>query len=234
MEKRDPFDFWFAVNNTEIRLLPKRHLETFGSTVLNYHLVAETMDAVGQVRVRVGRMVANPPRIVTPEAYAKVVLEGFGDEAGKYLEWLREHEKDLRILQYGYTLKQESFSEHLVSEPIKAVVERVERDVKDRDDPLSAIVVGVDDSWDVCLVKLFWEIVQHSAGANVRQMQQRRLFDNVGGVLRVVRDEIDADFLAASRDGSRIGALGAKLQRLGLFEEYQDRFFSLVKAGRGK
>ena len=40
MEKRDPFDFWFAVNNTEIRLLPKRHLETFGSTVLNYHLVA--------------------------------------------------------------------------------------------------------------------------------------------------------------------------------------------------
>jgi hypothetical protein len=234
MEKRDPFDFWFAVNNTEIRLLPKRHLETFGSTVLNYHLVAETMDAVGQVRVRVGRMVANPPRIVTPEAYAKVVLEGFGDEAGKYLEWLREHEKDLRILQYGYTLKQESFSEHLVSEPIKAVVERVERDVKDRDDPLSAIVVGVDDSWDVCLVKLFWEIVQRSAGANVRQMQQRRLFDNVGGVLRVVRDEIDADFLAASRDGSRIGALGAKLQRLGLFEEYQDRFFSLVKAGRGK
>jgi hypothetical protein len=101
-------------------------------------------------------MHANPPQIVTPDSYAKVMLDGFGEEATRYVEWLREHEKDVHILQYGYSLRQESFSEHVVSDELKAVVDRVEQDVKGRDDPLSAIVVGVDDSWDVCLVKLFW------------------------------------------------------------------------------
>jgi len=234
MRQRDKFDFWYAVNNTEIRMLPKRHLETFGSTVLNYHHVAEVMDAVGQVRVREGRMQANPPQIVTPEAYANVALEGFGEEAARYIEWLRQHEKDVHILQYGYSLRQESFSEHVVSDQLKSVVERVETEVKGRGDPLSAVLVGVDDSWDVCLIKLFWEIVQQSAGANVRQMKKRGMFDYVGGVPRALRDGLEADFLAASRDPSLIPALGKKLQQHNLFDEYQDRFFALVKAGKQK
>jgi hypothetical protein len=49
-----------------------------------------------------------------------------------------------------------------------------------------------------------------------------------------VRREIEELFLAASRDASRIGALGKKLQHYGLFEEYQDRFFALVNASRGR
>lgn len=234
MHQRDKLDFWYAVNNTEIRMLPKRHLETFGSTVLHYHHVAEVMDTVGQVRIREGRMLANPPQIVTPELYAKVALEGFGEEAARYIDWLREHEKEIHILQYGYSLRQESFSEHLVTDQLKAVVDRVEMEVKGKDDPLSAVVVGVDDSWDVCLIKLFWEIVQQSAGTNVRQMKKRGLFDSVGGVLKALRDELEADFLAASRDSALIPALGRKLQQHNLFEEYQDRFFALVKAGKRK
>ena len=162
-----------------------------------------------------------------------MVLDGFGEEASRYIEWLREHEKDVHILQYGYSLRQESFSEHVVTDQLKAVVDRVEQDVKTKDDPLSAIVVGVDDSWDVSLVKLFYEIVQQSAGTNMRQMQKRRLFERVGGLMRVVHDELEADFLAASRDSSLIPRLGQKLQQHNVFEEYQDRFFALVKASKG-
>jgi hypothetical protein len=234
MPERDKFDFWYAVNNTEIRMLPKRHLETFGATVLHYHHVAEVMDTIGQVRVREGRMQANPPQIITPDVYAKVMLEGFGEEASRYIEWLREHETDVHILQYGYSLRQESFSEHVVTDQLKTVVDRVEQDVRSKDDPLSAVVVGVDDSWDVCLVKLFWEIVQQSAGANVRQMKKRRLFDQVGGLMRVAHEELEAGFLAASRDSSLIPMLGQKLQKFNVFEEYQDRFFALVKSSKRK
>jgi hypothetical protein len=49
-----------------------------------------------------------------------------------------------------------------------------------------------------------------------------------------VREELEADFLAASRDASLIPALGQKLQRNNVFDEYQDRFFALVKAGKQK
>ncbi len=232
MEKRDPFDFWYAVNNTEVKQLPSRHLETFDSTVLNYHLVAELMDTVGQVRVREGRMVANKPQIITPQAYSQTDLEGFGPEAEQYIDWLKEHEKDIRILQYGYSLKQEAFSEHVVSDTLDNVVERVERDVKASGDPFSAIVVGVDDPWDVCLVRLFWEIIQASAAGNIRDLQQHDLFSSDGGVPRSIRNEIEARFKAANKDPSLINELGNQLRQHDLFDQYEDRFFSLVKSHR--
>ena len=224
------FDFWYAVNNTEIVLLPQQHLETFGSTILNYRLVTELMDTVGRIRIREGRLEAGQPQIVTPDNYLETIMEGFGDEARKYVDWLREHEQDIKILQYGYRLKQESFSEHIVTDSLENVVNRVKDETKAANDPLSAVVVGVDEPWDVCLIRLFREVIQKSAAFNIRELQSRNLFETVNGVPRGVRNEIDAAFLAAGKDSSLIDALAAKLRAAGLFDEYEDRFFSLVKA----
>ena len=225
------FDFWYAVNNTEILMMPERHLETFGTTTLNYHMVSELMDSVGQIRVREGRLQASRPKIITPEAYSSTVMEGFGDEAEQYVDWLREHEQDVRILQYGYTLKQESFSEHTVTDDVKTVAERVQDQVKDSGDPFSAVMIGVDNPWDVCLVKLFWEVIQSSAGPNIQEMERRQLFGSTAGIPNHVRHEIDQAFLAATRNPALISGLGKLLQHYGVFERYQDRFFSLVKLG---
>ncbi|MBM4144363.1 MAG: hypothetical protein FJ225_12345 [Lentisphaerae bacterium] len=232
-KQKKAFDFWYAVNNTRIALMPSRHLETFGTTVLHYHLVSALMDTVNQTRVREGRIQANRPQIITPEAYSRTILEGFGDEARNYVDWLKEHETEVRILQYGYRLRKELYSEHLISEPAAAVAERVENEVRGRNDPLSAVVVGVDEPWDVCLVKLFWEVIRHSVGPNVRDLERRRMFDDAGGVPRAVRDDIERAFERAARDPSQIKALGGMLHRAGLFEEYQDRFFSLMRQRRG-
>ena len=230
MKDKKSFDFWYAVNNTEVVLMPTRHLETFGTTMLNYHLVTELMDTISQIRVREGRIRASQPMIITPDSYAQTVLEGFGDEARQYVDWLKEHEKDIRVLQYGYMLKQEAFSEHIISDNIKSVVGRVEAQVKESGDPLSAVVVGVDEPWDVCLVKLFWEVIRKSVVPNIRELERRKLFDDAGGVPRAVRNNIEEAFIAASRDPSLTTGLGQQLQKYGLFEEYQDRFFSLVRA----
>ena len=43
------FDFWYASQNAEIVLPPSRKLETFGSTLINYHLVSELLDEPGRV-----------------------------------------------------------------------------------------------------------------------------------------------------------------------------------------
>ena len=226
---KDAFDFWYAVNNTEVVLMPSQQLETFGATVLNYHLVSELMDSVEKTRVREGRMQSHQPKIITPEAYAETWLEGFGDEAQKYVDWIREHE-DLQLLQYGYKLKQESFSEHIISEDVRAVTARVEKDVRAKGDPLSAIVVGVDKPWDVCLIRLFFEVVQGSVATNIQQLRRRNQLNSPGQARSALRQEIEHDFLAASKDPSGITALGQKLQKAGLFEQYEDRFFALLKA----
>lgn len=233
MDSKQSFDFWYAVNNTEILLMPSRHLETFGTTVLNYHLISELMDSVNHVRVREGRMHAHRPQIITPEAYAKTLLEGFGEEAHKYVDWLKQHEKEMRIkiLQYGYTLRNEAFNEHLVSGTLKTVAGQVRDDVKGKHDMFGAVALGVDKPWDVCLIKLFWEIVQRSAQANIDEMNKRRLFDMEGSLPKGVREEIEKTFLEASRNPALIKKLGAMLQEYGVFGEYEDRFFSLVRAG---
>ena len=216
-----------------IVLMPTRHLETFGTTVLQYHLISELMDSINQVRIREGRMQTSQPEIITPRSYSETLLEGFGEEATKYVEWLKEHEQDIRILQYGYKLKQEAFTEHVVTEEKQSVVDRVENEVRGNGNPLSAVVVGVDYPWDVCLIKLFWEVVQSSAHTNVQQLAQKNFFEQEGGIPKGMRSEIEKGFLEASRDPSKITMLGHKLQQYGLFEEYQDRFFSLVRSRKG-
>ena len=232
MDDKQTFDFWYAVNNTEIVLMPSRHLETFGSTVLHYRLISEMMDSVDRIRIREGRLKAHQPHIITPEAYSQTVLEGFGEQAEQYVEWLKQHERDIRILQYGYTLRQEAFSEHIVTDNLQNVVERIKGEVEAGSEPHTAVVQGVDDPWDVCVVKLFWEVIRQSTAPNIRELQKQRMFDDDGGVPRGVRNELEDAFTAASKDPSQIETLAHKLQRYNLFEEYQDRFFSLVK-GKG-
>ena len=226
------FDFWYAVHNTEVVVAPRRHLETFGNTLINYHLVSELMDNVSQVRVREGRMQAMRPQIVTPSTYGNMILEGFGEQAEKYVEWLREHEDHVRILRYGYTLKQEAFSEHVVTDNLTAVLARVKEEVAGKDDPFRAVVKGVDIPWDVCLVRLFWQVIQSSAQANFRELAARKMFEVQDGLPSGVRQEIEVAFTAAERDAERIKALGGLLQQHGVFEQFQDRFFALVRKRR--
>jgi hypothetical protein len=227
--KTTHFDFWYAVNNTELLVLPTRHLETFGNTLINYTLVSELMDSVGQVRVREGRMQAMRPQIITPEAYSRMVLEGFGEQAEQYLEWLREHEDQVRVLRYGYTLKQEAFSEQVVTDSLENVLGRVKESAASRNDPFCAVIKGVDTPWDVCLIRLFWQTVQNSAQANIRELSERHLFEKRDGIPMAVRQEIDTAFAAAEKDATRVKVLGKLLQDKGVFEHYQDRFFSLVR-----
>lgn len=231
MKRPATFDFWYAVNNTEIVQMPAKHLETFGATTLNYHLVSEMMDSVNQIRVRTGRMQASRPEIITPEAYSQTLLEGFGEEASRYVDWLKEHEKHIRVLQYGYRLKQEAFSEEVVTDNIKAVVERVKTQIKAANDPLSALLIGVDRPWDVCLIKLFWEVIQTSAKTNIMEMEKQKLFEP-SRIPAGVRHDIESAFLEAGRNPAHIKHLAALLDRHSIFDEYQDRFFALVKMSK--
>jgi hypothetical protein len=230
----DSFDFWYAVNQTEILLMPARRLETFGATLLNYSMISEPMDSVHQTRVREGRIQAFRPQILTPQSYANGMLEGFGKEAEAYAEWLRDHSQDLHVLRYGFQIRKEETQDLLLTENLETVKAQVQERVKAKADPMAAVLTGVDHPWEVCLLKLMADVIRYSVPGNVRELERRRLFDDAGGMPRAVREELDSDFRAASRDTRLVKTLGAKLQQYGVFEEYQDRFFALVKSGKSK
>ena len=154
---------------------PSHRLETFGNTLVNYTLISELEDYPGKIRIREGRLEAHQPQIITPKSILETV--GFSDEANAYLEYLREHEDDLRILRYGYCLKSDKFNEYVVTDPMSAVAERVKAEVLAKGDPFAAVLEGVDEPWDVSLVVLWMNEVQRSAKTNLKELQEKgRLF----------------------------------------------------------
>ena len=172
MSSNPLFDRWYAARHMRIVVSPTRRLETFGNTLVNYHLISELEDRPGKIRIREGRLEAHRPLVIAPH-FQEVETEGFGEEARAYVEWLRENEENLRILRYGYHLKSDNFSEQIVTDSMAAVTERVKAAVLGRGDELAAVLQGVDDPWDVALVELWRREVDRSAGANIRELGEK-------------------------------------------------------------
>ena len=171
MSSNPDFDRWYAAKSARFLVEPRHRLETFGNTLVNYHLISELEDHPGKIRVREGRLEAHQPLVITPD-FSPIEAEGFGDEAKAYLEFLRETEKHLRILQYGYHLKSDNFSEQILTDRLSVVTARVKDEVLASNDDFAAVVQCVDEPWDVALVELWLREVNRSAGRNIDELQK--------------------------------------------------------------
>ncbi len=229
MKRPTNFDFMYAVRNTKIVCAPERLLDAFDQTSIRYTLLASPMDNPNQTRVREGILQTLPPRLVLPGAFSTQELEGFGPQAQEYLDFLKEHAEHIRVLQFSYRLRRESYSETLVSEPSEVVTERVKTAFKAKQNPSAALVVGVDEPWDVCLLHLFVRLVQASLPATLKSLEQREKAAFRERLPRDDRSEIERAFVAAERDPTLVKELGKMLKARGAFELYQDRFFGLLK-----
>src|SRR3981081_3568737 len=168
-------DFQYAIENTRVILAPERQIATFGSTSFRFYLISELMDQANEIRVRDGRVHAERPQILTPEHYCRLLLEGFGDKAEKYVEMLRERTRDMAVLRYGFQFRKTDVVENRVRDTMEAVVERTRRQVEHSEEPLSAVIQGVDDAWEVCLLKFTIDLIERSSGGNMGDFRRRGL-----------------------------------------------------------
>lgn len=227
---RNPDDIWYALANTEVLLAPQHSLATFGDTVIHYHLLTEKMDAVNEIRVREGRVHAERPQVLTPAYFERLMLDGFGEEARDYVDWLRAHVQDLAFLKYGFRFRKEETRETTIHESLETAAARVKTTVEGLNDPLAAVIKGIDDAWEVCLLKFVSDTIRRSVPLNVNELKKRKLLHGgERGLPGAVREEIDRDFHDAGTDAARMRELGAKLRSYGIFEDYEDRFYELVR-----
>jgi hypothetical protein len=168
-------DFQYAIENTRVILAPERQIATFGSTSFRFYLISELMDQANEIRVRDGRIHAERPQILTPEHYCRLLLDGFGDKAEKYVEMLRERMRDMAVLRYGFQFRKTDVVENRVRDTMEAVIERTRRQVEHSDEPLSAVIQGVDDAWEVCLLKFTIDLIERSSGGNMGDFRRRGL-----------------------------------------------------------
>src|SRR5436309_13323326 len=170
---RDDFDY--AIENTHVIIAPEQNIATFGSTSFNFYLISELMDTVDQVRIRTGKIHAERPQILAPEHYCRLLLEGFGAKAERYVDRLREHARNIAVLRYGFQFRKTDLSEQTLRDSIDAVINRTKSRVEGASEPLSAVIQGVDDAWEVCLLKFTIDMVERSSGGNLGDFRKRGL-----------------------------------------------------------
>lgn len=165
----------YALEHTRVILAPQRQIESFGNTSFRFFLISELMDTVGQVRVRDGLLHAERPQIITPGHYSRLMLEGFGEKARGFASWLEQHAQKLAIMKYGFHFRRSEVAESVLRTPLPQVVGNLTDQVKRSDDPLSAIIQGVDDAWEVSLLKFTVDMIQKSSSGNIDDFRGRGL-----------------------------------------------------------
>ncbi|MBJ7424865.1 MAG: hypothetical protein JHD23_10270 [Akkermansiaceae bacterium] len=172
-------DIHYALETTKVLREPDRRIDTFGETRFEFQLISELMDRSGEVRIRTGEVEAMRPRILRPTAYNEVELEGFDSSArarfDKLVSKLRDEGKDLAFLQYGFQFKRGQVHEEIIHDTLDSVRERVMDDIRRSGNPSRAIIEGVDDAWEICILKFSFEMILRSHEINAFDFKRRGL-----------------------------------------------------------
>ena len=173
--EHSPDSIQYAMETAQLLHEPDRRIDTFGSTRFKFTMLSEPMDSVGQVRVRQGEMEAQKPQIIRPDVMNGIELDGFQEKADEFLQWLKQNKLEPLFFQYGFVFKRSHVSEGLLNDNIETVRERVLSDVKANGDPMLAVMEGVDDAWEVCLLKFAIDMIGKSADINVFDYKRKGL-----------------------------------------------------------
>ncbi len=168
-------DILYALESTQVLYEPDRRIDTFGTTRFQFHLISELMDTVNRVRVRNGEISAERPRIVRPDGYDDLLFEGFGEQGEAFREWFKRFGGDVAFLKYGFSFSKSNVKENIVHDSLEDVRDRVLEETRSSGNPLSAVIHGVDDTWEICLLKFTMDMIQKSQGINVFDFKRRGL-----------------------------------------------------------
>lgn len=169
-------DIHYALEMTKVLREPDRLIATFGETRFEFQLVSELMDRVGEVRIRTGHVEAMRPRILRPESYNEIALDGFDSTArahfDKLVNKLRAEGNDMAFLQYGFQFRRGEVHEEVVKDSMSSVQDRLLQEIRRNGNPVLAIIEGVDDAWEVSLFKFAFDMIMRSHEVNIFDFQR--------------------------------------------------------------
>jgi len=211
---------------------PERQLATFGMTRVEYYVVTNAIyqddDAdVREAVIRKGFVSVARPAVVTPSYMSR--LNGFGQDALDYFNSLAQ--------RYGYNspgLLYKYSNEHLNTDIVKGNAVDVASQLSDRlkaNNKNTAVIIGIDKLWDMCLLQFVFQFTISSIENNIRELERGRLIDPEPGlgVPRAAVKDIEFLFAEASQGHIDPSVLKIELDRWQLFQRYQDRFLALFR-----
>ena len=129
-----------------------------------------------------------------------------------------------------YQYKNDPGKLDIVSGKAFDVADRIAADLDANKRDNAVVITGVDELWDISLLKFIYEYTSSSANTNAREMKTMGLLEPVPdlGVPSGVVQQIEEMFKQAER-GLDPAVLHKELERWGLFQAYEARFYGLFQ-----
>jgi hypothetical protein len=225
--------FFKVLMNTVVVKLPKQTLASFGTSVVTYNMVTkplyqalDTDKRTEEAVLRRGTVKAERPKIVTPQFLSRA--PGFGDEAQEFIrELIRMGQADNPGILYTYSNHPGQME--IISSRPEDVAERISRKIDRESRPLEAVILGVDELWDVSLMKFIFDLTNSSAPTNAADFMRSGRMEIDDGVPMDARLRIEELFLQVRNGNLDPVVLHEELVAWQLFDKYQDQFFHALR-----
>lgn len=223
---RRPYNhLWETLRQTTVLRFPRHRLATFGRTEIQYQLVTAVSTEPLLANLRTGKVIAERPQILTPDMFSQR-FQGFGDDSSSFERFLKDNFSDsFRGLEYSFRNELSAIEPHRTD--ARELAKNIRRDLDARDVARAAVIMGPESGWSFSLMKFILEETSQSFSVNLRELDEHGFFNPERGEERQ-RREVENFFRKAEADPSLIKPLAALLHRTQLFDEFQDRFFTLV------
>lgn len=234
-----------ALEATEIHHFPDKFLSTSEKTRLHYFVLTEPAyldiypEEGPETRVREGWITWQKPKLITPGYLLQA--EGFSENAREALQMLAGEHPDLASIFYKMNYSQKVDEVRTMPYEIAETARRLKADQSEADGFLTAIISGLEEMWDVSLMKFIKEYVGESAQENqVPEMESRgyltrnkeghaQVTRTIEGLPIAARDEIEKLFDEVKAGETDPSVLKRELERWGVYRNYEDRFLDLFK-----
>lgn len=234
----------YALKQTKILKAPEELISTSRPTTLHFYVLAEPAylevfkNEGPETKIRQGTISWEKPRLLTPGYLLD--MEGFSSEAREAMRLLASQHPDLAGILYRMKYKRDEAEVVTVPHTIMEAFRRLERRIEDQNNSFSVVIQGLDELWDVSLMKYVQELILKSAVKSQLPYYESKGFirrEGMGylvtrsleGLPLVARQEIEKMF-AQVKDGDLDPAvLKQELDRWGVFPAFEDRFFDLFK-----
>jgi len=234
-----------VLDETQILRYPEKLISTHKKTTLHYYVLAEPYylevfeEENPETKIREGEITWAKPKLLTPGYILK--MEGFSDKAKKVLKMLARDNPDMAGLLYKLKYEKDFEQTSTVSHEIDRTYKKIEDELDENEDDLAVIIKGIDQYWDVCLMKFIRDLMMKSAfSAQLSDYAQEGYvrMDESGGP-KVTRDleglpisakeDIERMFKKVKKGDLAPNKLKKELDFWGVYSQYEDRFLELFR-----
>lgn len=235
----------YALRETQILLEPQELISTTKPTTLHYYVLTEPVylevfkNEGPETRIRQGIISWEKPKLMTPGYLLD--MEGFSNEAREALRMVARRHPDLAGILYKMRYKREDARERTVPYKIMETLRRLENKIIDEQEEFTVVIKGVDELWDVSLMKYIQLLIIKSVYSSQIPYYESRgylrmneygfpvITRNLDGLPIIAQNEIEEMFARVRNGDLDPGVLKRELDSWGVFHLYEDRFFDLFR-----